>query len=77
MKKESEKFKNNYDILKKENDEIIEKMKKENTRIQSELDKAKKEIEKSNYEKRDFEDKYNNLNNNWNSWKSNVNMHIL
>ena len=77
MKKKSEKFKNNYDILKKENDEIIEKMKKENPRIQSELDKAKKEIEKSNYEKRDFEDKYNNLNNNWNSWKSNVNMHIL
>ena len=63
--------------MKKENDEIIEKMKNENTRIQSELDKVKKEIEKSNYEKQDFENKYNNINKSWNSWKHNVSMHIL
>ena len=62
--------------MKRENNEKIEKMKNENSRIQLELDKAKKEIKEINLEKAKIEDEKNNFNNEFSLLKNNVSIYL-
>ena len=63
--------------MKRENDEIIEKMKNENSRIQLELDQARTKINEINLEKVTIENEKNNLNNEFSLLKNNVSIYLI
>ena len=63
--------------MKKENNEKLETKKKENKRIQSELEEVKKYVEDIKKEKGKLENEKNNLNNELNLLRNNVSKYII